>query len=115
MPLSPPVIGTDLVQWGRQLNRFLTINLGKIVFKQTDDNVSENGIFRWDEANGYAVITSNNAFKEVVMRHSPPPANTGTAGDKAGMISWDTNYIYVCVGTHDGSTAIWKRVALATW
>ena len=33
-------------------------------------------------------------------------SDTGTEGE----ISWDTNYIYVCVATDT-----WKRVALSTW
>ena len=45
MPVTPPVIGPDLTQWGRQLNQFLTRNLGKIIFKTSADNPSENGVF----------------------------------------------------------------------
>lgn len=40
-------------------------------------------------------------------------SQTGTAGDVAGMICWDANYVYVCTADYDGSTAIWKRAALA--
>lgn len=37
------------------------------------------------------------------------PATAAAAG-AAGMISWDTNFIYVCVAPNT-----WKRVAIATW
>lgn len=37
------------------------------------------------------------------------PASASASG-VAGTISWDTNYIYVCVATNT-----WKRVAIATW
>lgn len=40
-------------------------------------------------------------------------SQTGNAGDVAGMICWDANYVYVCTADYDGSTAIWKRAALA--
>jgi len=40
-------------------------------------------------------------------------SQTGTAGDVAGMICWDASYVYVCTADYDGSTAIWKRAALA--
>jgi hypothetical protein len=41
------------------------------------------------------------------------PAAGGAAGDVAGMIAVDDDYIYVCTGTYDnGSTLIWKRAAL---
>ena len=42
-------------------------------------------------------------------------ASTGKAGDVAGMIAWGDDYVYVCTGTFDGSTAIWKRAALSTF
>ena len=48
MPVTPPILGTDVRQWGRQINLFLGKNLGKLFFKTSDDNPSENGIFLWD-------------------------------------------------------------------
>tara|TARA_B100001059_G_C17838207_1_gene589758 strand:+ start:6609 stop:6956 length:348 start_codon:yes stop_codon:yes gene_type:complete len=115
MPITPPIIGPDLSQWGRQLNQFLQQRFGKIVHKVPDDNPSENGVFLWDDTNGYAVISHSNAFLQSVLKRNTPTSNTGAAGDKAGYIAWDTNYIYVCVANYDGSTAIWKRVALSAW
>ena len=44
-----------------------------------------------------------------------PSSSLGASGDVAGMISWDNNYIYICTGSYDGSTAVWKRVALASY
>jgi hypothetical protein len=41
-----------------------------------------------------------------------PASSVGASGDTSGLISWDTNYIYICTAAHDGSTNIWKRVAL---
>lgn len=67
MPVIPPVIGPDLSQWGRQLNQFLARNFGRIVFKSTDDNPSENGVFLWDEENGYPVVSKNNEFVQVIL------------------------------------------------
>jgi len=43
------------------------------------------------------------------------PVNSGQSGDVAGMMVVDGSYIYVCTGTHDGSTVIWKRVAIAAF
>ena len=37
------------------------------------------------------------------------PATASSTGT-TGMISWDSNYIYICVDTNT-----WKRVAIATW
>lgn len=40
------------------------------------------------------------------------PANIGAKGDVAGTICFDSTYFYMCTGTYDGMTAIWKRVTL---
>lgn len=40
-------------------------------------------------------------------------SQTGSSGDRAGMIAWDANYVYVCTADYDGSTNIWKRAALS--
>jgi len=37
---------------------------------------------------------------------------TGQAGDKAGDIAADATNLYVCTGSHDGSTVIWKKLVL---
>ena len=115
MPVTPPVIGTDIRQWGRELNLFLSRNLGKLFFKSPDDVPADNGVFLWDDANNYPVVSSNGAFRQVAMKQATPSNSVGSAGDVAGMIAWDTNYIYICTAAHDGSTAIWKRVALSTY
>ena len=37
---------------------------------------------------------------------------TGQVGDKAGDIAADATNLYVCTGTYDGSTVIWKKLVL---
>lgn len=37
----------------------------------------------------------------------------GIAGDRAGMIAWDSGFVYVCTADYDGSTLIWRRGALS--
>ena len=44
-----------------------------------------------------------------------PATSLGAFGDTAGKMVWDATYLYVCVGDYDGSTVIWKRVALSTF
>jgi hypothetical protein len=49
---------------------------------------------------------------------SVPDHNYGAAGDKAGMIAFDSSYIYYCTADYvDNSTVIWKRTAhgSTTW
>lgn len=40
------------------------------------------------------------------------PTNKGQKGDVAGTMCADTSYLYVCTGTYNGSTNIWKRITL---
>ena len=94
MPVIPPVIGPDLSQWGRQLNQFLARNFGRIVFKSTDDNPSENGVFLWDEEYGYPVVSLNSEFRQVVLEggHASLIASsdiTAAAADTAYSITFD--------------------------
>lgn len=44
-----------------------------------------------------------------------PASAVGAAGDEAGDIAYDANYIYVCTANYDGATSVWKRVAISTW
>jgi len=67
MPVIPPVIGVDIRQWGRELNLYLTRNLGRLFFKTSDDNPSDDGIFLWDDVNEYPVVSYNNEFRQIVM------------------------------------------------
>ena len=113
-PVLPP-IGDDVKAWGISLSTYLRRALPRFYHKTTDDNPSEDGIVLWDASKKYAVISLDGAFRQMATKQATPSANTGSAGDVAGMIAWDTNYIYICTGSHDGSTAIWKRVALSTW
>ncbi len=56
-----------------------------------------------DFSAGYVKI--NGAF----LMDSFTPASS-TANGNAGRISWDSNYIYICVATNT-----WKRVAISSW
>jgi|GEM_PF-5083473 hypothetical protein len=52
------------------------------------------------------------------LRASKTPTHSyGANGDKAGMIAWDSSYLYVCRGNYDGTTNIWRRISLpsGTW
>jgi len=50
----------------------------------------------------------------VIISTSKTPASAvGVSGDTAGMIAWDSSFIYVCTANYDGSTSIWKKATLA--
>lgn len=53
------------------------------------------------------------SIKNVQIASTAPSNSTGATGDRAGMIAFDSSYIYYCTTTYtDGVANIWKRV---TW
>ena len=51
-----------------------------------------------------------------VARATAPATAKGATGDLAGMIAYDSGFIYVCHTTWtDGVADIWHRAAIATW
>lgn len=54
---------------------------------------------------GGITINSNN----ILIATANTPATSSATGT-TGMISWDANYIYVCVTTNT-----WKRTSITTW
>jgi hypothetical protein len=56
--------------------------------------------------------TNTKASLRLVTAYTPASSSAvGLPGD----ISWDGNYIYVCVAGNGISTGTWKRAALSTW
>lgn len=58
---------------------------------------------------GGDVNAGGNLIANSVIVGSLPPASAAATGT-VGTITFDANYIYVCVATNT-----WKRVAIATW
>lgn len=63
---------------------------------------------------GNSSTTITKVFGKLIINDAPA-SSIGAAGDVAGMIAVDANYIYHCTATYDGSTSIWKRLAGTTW
>ena len=57
---------------------------------------------------GYGSISVGKGVESSVMFSSVPASATATG--TAGQISYDANYLYVCV-----SSNVWRRSAIATW
>jgi len=63
----------------------------------------------------YATILKATGDRINIATQYTPTSATGSSGDLVGDVAADANYIYYATATYDGSTAIWKRVAIATW
>ena len=46
-----------------------------------------------------------------------PASSVGQAGDTAGMVSYSSSFMYICIRDFDGADGCWKRITLssATW
>lgn len=64
--------------------------------------------------NGTGKVTVGADRIQIESTYTPASA-VGAAGDEAGDIAYDANYIYVCTANYDGATSVWKRVAISTW
>ncbi len=73
-----------------------------------DFNPSNGGVVVSVTSTGAAVTGTISATGTITVGSSPP-ANAGAAGT-AGTITWDADYLYICVAANT-----WKRVAIATW
>ena len=62
-----------------------------------------------DAGSSVAVIDHTRNKRAIEVRTATA---TGQTGDKAGDIAADATNLYVCTGTHDGSTVIWKKLVL---
>ena len=62
-----------------------------------------------DAGTSIAVIDSLRNNRAIEVRTATA---TGQAGDAAGDIAADATNLYVCTGSHDGSTVIWKKLVL---
>lgn len=60
-------------------------------------------------------IEPTNRPRKATQVQQRTPVATGAQGDVAGAVAVDSSYFYVCTGTYDGTTHIWKRVALSAW
>jgi hypothetical protein len=59
------------------------------------------------------VIIQDNKFMIAVSRTISN--SIGSAGDKAGMICWTSNSLFICIADYDGSTAIWRKATLSSF
>jgi len=63
---------------------------------------------------GNTVIVSEVTKKLLPKMTSRTPTGIGNLGDVAGMTVFSSTFLYICTADYDGSTVIWKKVALST-
>lgn len=99
------------------LQSFDTVNVtsSNIINLQSTNNVKvrcNNGLSirnNADSADASVTAASLTLSGNLIKSTATTPASASATGT-TGMITWDTDYIYICVATNT-----WKRVAIATW
>jgi len=56
-----------------------------------------------------------NFYGIVNIKHKTIETSTGSAGDVAGDMAVDLNFVYYCTQDFDGTSKIWKRINLVEW
>ncbi len=64
-------------------------------------------------ANGAGIIVLAADTVRISTGRTPADLTNGAAGDTAGDIAWDENFIYVCINTFGAITQVWKKATLA--
>lgn len=79
----------------------------------TAASITATNVSNWNSAYGWG----NHANSGYVKNNAVPLSSIGSSGDTAGLVSFDSNYVYYCTGTYNGSSNIWKRVSWSndTW
>jgi hypothetical protein len=60
-------------------------------------------------------ITAGNLIASLTQVETAPATALGAAGDIKGMLAFDSSYFYICTANYNGSSNVWKRVAITTW
>jgi hypothetical protein len=88
------------------------INVGTVDNDGTGSTIKAGGNIINDNFTEVYTFLGGSTLPSTTKVTTRTPTNTGQAGDVAGLIVADAVYLYVCTGTFDGSTVIWKRITL---
>ena len=91
------------------------INIGTTDNDGTGSTIRAGGDLVNDNFTEIYNFLGGSSLPSTVQITTRTPVNTGQSGDVAGLIVADSLYIYVCIGTFDGSTIIWKRITLGSY
>ena len=62
-----PVVGASVAEWANDLRRWLARTWDNLTFKDASSVASQDGIFLWDPAGGYPVVSKNGEWRQVVL------------------------------------------------
>jgi hypothetical protein len=92
-----------------------TVNIGTVANDGTGDEIRTGGDKINDNFNELYAHLGGDTLPSTIKIDFRSPTNTGQSGDVAGLITFDNTHLYVCTGTYDGTTVIWKRITLSSY
>ena len=76
---TPPLVTGDIQVWAQNIVAYLRRTASRLQFKPTDAPATEDGVFLWDAAGGYPVVSKSGEWRQVVL------------GDGFAVFNQDTN------------------------
>lgn len=87
----------------------------KLTATTQSNDIDDNDLLYVVADGNSTAVTAGNLIASLTQVKSAPASTIGAAGDKLGMIAFDSNYVYICTANYTGSANVWKRVAISTW
>ena len=89
----------------------ITISNGSYSTRLNTETLSAVRTINFPDRSGTVVIKNNGRMASVFG--TAPGTLVGGSGDTQGDIAFDADYMYYCTANYDGSTNVWKKIALS--
>lgn len=107
----PSAVGANNTYGGATLENS-TVSGGALQLTVPANTTALNYRFSTLDCGANISIEPINRPRKATMVQTRTPTAIGAQGDVAGATCADATYLYVCTGTYNGSTPIWKRITL---
>jgi len=94
MKFGVPPVGGDINTWANDLRRWLARTWDNLTFRDSAAPATQDGIFLWDAAGGYPVVSKNGSWHQVVLADGTAVLNqdvniTAAAANTAYKVALD--------------------------
>jgi len=107
----PSAVGSNNTYGGATLENS-TVSGGALQLTVPANTTALNYRFSTLDCGANISVEPVNRPRKTTMVQTRTPTAIGAQGDRAGATCADATYLYVCTGTYDGATSIWKRITL---